>query len=82
MDDDRNMSLSTIPVSDSFIGRKQSLLDQFLKKGRGAPKKHRSEIFARAVKRNDPSRRKGREQETCNDDFCVGTATRYSYRNK
>ena len=51
-----------VPASDSLITRKQSLLDQFLKKGRGAPKTRRTDTFAQAVIRHDSSRRKGIER--------------------
>ena len=63
-----NTQGSTLPQSDpaitrkqsSSITRKQSLLDHFLKKGRGAPKTRRS--FAQTVLRHDSSLRKGRER--------------------
>ena len=51
-----------VPASDSLITRKQSLLDQFFKKGRGAPKTRRAETFAQAVIHHDSSLRKGRER--------------------
>ena len=51
-----------VPASDSLITRKQSFLDQFLRKGTGAPKTRRTEKFAQALIRHDSSLRKGRER--------------------
>ena len=51
-----------VPASDSLITRKQSLLDQFFKKGRGAPKKQRTKTISQAVIRHDSSLSKGRER--------------------
>ena len=52
----------TVPASDLLITRKQSLLDQFFKKGRGAPKTRREETFTQALIHHDSSLRKGRER--------------------
>ena len=51
-----------VPESDLLITRKQSLIDQFFKKGRGEPKTRRTETFSQAVICRDSSLRKGGER--------------------